>query len=73
VFPIEHFLIPIPTFMQLLDSSVARLLDDLQDIVNNVQIKSNFCISHPNYKPMELPAEVLTRFQPLPLTFAISI
>jgi len=53
--------------MQLLDSSVARLLDDLQDIVNNVQIKSNFCISHPNYKPMELPAEVLTRFQPLPL------
>jgi hypothetical protein len=53
--------------MQLLDSSVARLLDDLQDIVNNVQIKSNFCISHPNYKPMGFRLRVLTRFQPLPL------
>ena len=43
------------------------LLDSLLDIVNQVQIKSNFCISHPNYKPLELPAEVVERFQQVPL------
>lgn len=53
--------------MQLLDSVENQLLDTLQDIVNNVQIKSDFCISHPNYKPLELPAEAVIRFQQLPL------
>jgi hypothetical protein len=52
--------------MQLLDSSSIQLLDALQDIVSNVRINSNFCISHPNYQPMELPAEVVARFQQLP-------
>ncbi len=52
--------------MQLLDSSLARLLDALEDIVSNVKIHSNFSISHPNYKPLELPAEVVARFQQLP-------
>ena len=51
---------------QLPDSSFARLLDALQDIARNVQIKSNFYIGHPNYKPLELPAEVVARFQQLP-------
>jgi hypothetical protein len=61
--------------MQLLDSlpnstvsfCFASVLDSLQDIVNNVQIQSNFCISHPAYKPLELPAEVVARFQRIPL------
>ena len=61
--------------MQLLDSLPSqlsasapdRVLDSLQDIANNVQIQSNFCISHPAYKPFEIPTEVVTRFQRIPL------
>lgn len=60
--------------MQLLDSPTNRLLDStkqnllqaLEDITHNLQIQSNFCISHPNYKPMELPAEAIDRFQKVP-------
>jgi hypothetical protein len=52
---------------QLLASAPDRVLDSLQDIANNVQIQSNFCISHPAYKPFEIPAEVVTRFQRIPL------
>jgi HopA1 effector protein family len=43
-----------------------NLLDSLQDIVNQVQIQANFCISHPDFKPLELPPEVVERFQQLP-------
>ncbi len=61
--------------MQLLDSLPSqlsastpdRVLDSLQDIANNVQFQSNFCINHPAYKPFEIPAEVVTRFQRIPL------
>jgi hypothetical protein len=61
--------------MQLLDSLPSqlpastsdRVLDSLQDIANNVQIQSNFCISHPAYKPLELPPEAVARFQRIPL------
>jgi len=61
--------------MQLLDTLPSQLpasvpnqvLDSLQDIVNNVQIQSNFCISHSAYKPLELPTEVVARFQRIPL------
>ncbi|NMF63969.1 T3SS effector HopA1 family protein [Brasilonema octagenarum] len=60
--------------MQLLNSLSNQLpvsppegvLDSLQDIVSNLQIQSNFYISHPAYKPLELPAEVVARFQRLP-------
>lgn len=52
---------------QLPDSAPERVLDSLQDIVSNVQIQSNFCISHPAYKPLELPAEIVARFQGIPL------
>ncbi|MEH2398128.1 T3SS effector HopA1 family protein [Nostoc sp.] len=48
------------------DSASQHLLDTLQDIVSNVQIHPNFCISHPNYKPLELPDEVVARFQRMP-------
>ncbi len=58
---------------QLLDSNQAQginqdnrqLIDVLQDIARNVEIKSNFCISHPNYQPLELPEETVARFQNL--------
>ncbi|MFB2979618.1 T3SS effector HopA1 family protein [Microseira sp. BLCC-F43] len=38
----------------------------LQEVAKNVQIDSNFCVSHPSYKPLELPAEMVTRFQKMP-------
>jgi hypothetical protein len=44
-----------------------RLLTSLHDIVTNVEISPNFCIRHPNYKPLELPAEMVERFQKVPL------
>lgn len=61
--------------MQLLDSlptqqpasALDRVLDSLQDIVSNLQIQSNFYISHPAYKPLELPVEMVARFQQIPL------
>ncbi|RCJ19623.1 hypothetical protein A6770_05635 [Nostoc minutum NIES-26] len=55
--------------MQLLSlqSSLSSVLDSLQDIANNVQIKSDFCISHPAYKPLDIPAEIIARFQRTPL------
>jgi len=61
--------------MQVLDSSQIQqpadspkpVLDTLEDIANKVQIHPNFCISHPDYKPVELPAEAVVRFGHLPL------
>lgn len=56
---------------QLLDSPLtacpANLVDFLYDIVHRLQIQPNFCISHPDYKPFQLPAEVAARFQQVPL------
>jgi hypothetical protein len=60
--------------MQLLDSTQTqlhagvnrRLLDVLEDIVRKVEIQSDFSIRHPDYKPLELPAEVINRFQKMP-------
>ena len=59
--------------MQLLDPSQIKteaipepLQLSLQDIVNKVQIQSHFCISHPDYKPLELPIEAVPRFEQLP-------
>lgn len=51
---------------QSLGSSLEQLYDVLQDIVSNVQIESDFSIRHPNYKPMELPAELIDRFKKMP-------
>ncbi|GET36129.1 T3SS effector HopA1 family protein [Microseira wollei] len=60
--------------MQLLDSTQTplkteayrRLMDVLEDIVRLVEIQSDFSIRHPDYKPLELPAEVVERFQKMP-------
>lgn len=60
--------------MQLLDSKQIQpsdvvnkqLLGVLQDIVNKVEIQSNFSIHHPDYKPLEIPTEAVERFQRMP-------
>jgi hypothetical protein len=55
--------------MQLLDSQPnlksTPLQTALEDIVNQVQIESNFSIRHPNYQPVELPPPTVERFQKL--------
>ncbi len=61
--------------MQLLNPNLKHLsaaipnclLESLQDIANNVQIQSNFCICHPAYKPLELPEDAVSRFQRIPV------
>ena len=55
-FPSYHF----PTGV------TGRLKEVLLDIVERVEISSDFSIRHPEYKPLDLPAEVVTRFQALP-------
>lgn len=61
--------------MQLLDSSRLnssldflpdRLKASLEDIIHHVQIESDFCIRHPHYEPLQLPPEIIQRFQQLP-------
>lgn len=42
-------------------------LTALQDIVSNVQIQSQFLIHHPNYIPSEFSADLVVRFQQLPV------
>ncbi|BAY09983.1 T3SS effector HopA1 family protein [Calothrix sp. NIES-2098] len=58
--------------MQLLNSPqsqltlTGRLLDVLQDIVRKIEIKSDFSIHHLDYKPLELPSQIIERFQKMP-------
>ncbi len=51
---------------QLPDTAPKPLLAVLEDIASKLQIMPNFCIHHPEYKPMELTAEAVERFQQLP-------
>ncbi|MBC6418861.1 MAG: hypothetical protein GDA44_08780 [Prochloron sp. SP5CPC1] len=51
---------------QLLHSPPSQLENVLKDIVHQVEIESDFCIRHPDYKPFELPEEVVARFQKMP-------
>lgn len=61
--------------MQLLNSpsnqlpvdSTKELLDTFQNIANNVQIESEFWISHPDYKPLKFSRQVVERFKQMPL------
>lgn len=52
---------------QLSTSAPNSILNSLQDIAQKVEIKSNFCISHPDYPSFELPTEALERFLGMPL------
>ncbi len=47
----------------ILGSSENQLLATLEDIVNNIQIESNFCIHHPKYQPFCLPTNLAERFE----------
>lgn len=40
-----------------------RLVNVLEDIVKNIEIRSDFSIRHPDYQPLEVPAEAVERFQ----------
>jgi hypothetical protein len=49
-----------------LDNSSNQLQTVLEDIVNQVEIGSDFSVRHPEYKPLELAPEAVTRFQKIP-------
>jgi HopA1 effector protein family len=38
----------------------------LKDIAGNIEIRNDFSIHHPRYKPLEIPAEAVARFQQMP-------
>jgi hypothetical protein len=44
----------------------SRLQNVLQDITSHLEIQPNFSIVHPDYKPLELPAESVAHFQKMP-------
>ncbi|NET66887.1 MAG: hypothetical protein F6K63_21855 [Moorea sp. SIO1G6] len=52
--------------IQLSQVANQQLLDVLDDIVNKVKIQSDFSIHHSDYKPLEIPAEAVERFQRMP-------
>ena len=56
--------------MQLLNtqspSKPLTLLDTFKDICQKVELTSNFAILHPEYKPFELPEEIVKRISNLP-------
>jgi hypothetical protein len=49
-----------------LKATTEQLQTALQDIAHKLEIQSHHYISHPDYKPLELPPEVIARFQKLP-------
>lgn len=53
--------------MQLLDALPNQLLNPISEIVSKIQIQSDFCISHPDYNPLELSAEEVASLQQLPM------
>jgi hypothetical protein len=54
-----------PVQNQKLNKLPNQLQAALKDIVDRIEIQSNFCIYHPNYKPLELAPEAVDRFQKL--------
>ena len=49
-----------------IDSSSSTLQTVLQDIVDRVEIRDDFSIRHPDYKPLEFPEEAIARFGQMP-------
>ena len=47
-------------------SAHLELITVLEDIARNVEIGADFAIHHPDYKPLEIPVEAVTRFQQMP-------
>jgi hypothetical protein len=56
--------------MQTIDSISTNIQPELmavlEDIAKNVEIHEDFSIHHPSYKPLEIPAEAIARFQQMP-------
>jgi HopA1 effector protein family len=50
-------------FSQIANLDLEKLQDALQDIVHNVHIESDFGIRHPDYKPLEIPTEIINNFR----------
>ncbi|MEM8809410.1 MAG: T3SS effector HopA1 family protein [Cyanobacteria bacterium P01_G01_bin.38] len=44
-----------------------RLAHALQDMANSLTIQPDLCIQHPQYQPFQVPSEVLSRFETLPV------
>lgn len=51
----------------LSNPSYDRLLEVLNDISHNIEINADFRITHPDYKPLEIPEEAINRFRAVPL------
>jgi hypothetical protein len=47
----------------MLNSTANPALTSLYDIASNIQIESNFRISHPHYQPFALPTKIADRFK----------
>lgn len=47
-------------------STDRKLMTVLVDIAQNLEIWDDFSIHHPHYKPLEVPSEVVARFQQMP-------
>lgn len=56
-----------PPLNLLSNSSYDRLLEVLNDISHNIEINADFRITHPDYKPLEIPEEAINRFRAVPL------
>ncbi len=56
--------------MQELESKLTQINSNLQpileDIVHKIEIKSDFSICHPDYKPLEIPEEARESFEKMP-------
>jgi hypothetical protein len=48
------------------DQIQPALISVLEDIANNVEIRDDFSIHHPQYQPLEIPSEAVDRFQQMP-------
>jgi hypothetical protein len=48
------------------DACAEQLRTALSDIVHKIEIQSDFCISHPDYRTLVLSPETLVQFQKLP-------
>jgi HopA1 effector protein family len=47
-------------------SAYLELMFVLKDISSNIEIRDDFSIHHPRYKPLEIPIEAVARFQQMP-------
>jgi HopA1 effector protein family len=54
--------------IQQSDASAMSLIEVLKDIVSQIQIQPDLCITHPHFDPLELRSEVFSSLQTLSIT-----